>query len=52
MGTMTLSMITPIKTLHGPWARMESMIQLRISVNEVSPPVKSKAEDSSYAEQT
>jgi hypothetical protein len=35
IGTMTLSMITPIKTLHGPWARIESMIQLRISVNAV-----------------
>jgi len=28
------------------------MIQLRMSVNEVSPPVKSKAEDSSYGKQT
>jgi hypothetical protein len=43
MGTMTLSMITPKKTLHGPWARMESMIQLRISVNEVSPPVQKQS---------
>jgi hypothetical protein len=35
IGTMTLSMITPTKTLQGPWARIESMIQLRISVNAV-----------------
>jgi hypothetical protein len=35
MGTMTLSMMTPTKTLQGPWARIESMIQLRISVNAV-----------------
>jgi hypothetical protein len=35
MGTMTLSMTTPTNTLHGPYARMESRIQLRISVNKV-----------------
>jgi hypothetical protein len=35
MGTMTLSMITPTKTLQGPYARIESRIQLRISVNKV-----------------
>jgi hypothetical protein len=35
IGTMTLSMITPTKTLQGPWARIESMIQLRISVKAV-----------------
>jgi hypothetical protein len=35
IGTITLSIITPTKTLQGPWMRMESMIQFRISVNEV-----------------
>src|SRR5215831_16281572 len=47
MGTMTLSMMTPTKTLQGPWVRIESMIQLRISVNAVVLRLKVSAEDSS-----